>query len=273
MDDAIDEKRVYGDRTGAVTLAVATGMGVARVAVSGEQVGEFSLASRTATRDVVTAPAALGGGVAVATDDDVLLGDTEDLADTGFGPAVAVGRWDDAVLAAGPDGTIASLNAPDGDWVRLATLDAEVRSLDGDLVAASDGVHRFTDDGLRPAGLTDAHDVAAGTLPHAATATGLYRLGNGWLDVLDGDVRVVAITTDGGRVARGHAATPDAFFEHRDGDWEACDVPGAVTDVAHGPRDYAITRDGTFLLRRDDGWHGHALGLPDAVGVAVVDGV
>jgi hypothetical protein len=245
-------------------------MGVARVAVSGEQVGEFALATRTAARDVVTAPSALGGGVAVATDESVLVGALEHLDETGFGQAVALGRDGDALLAAGPDGHVARFTDSDGGWTTVAAVDADVRALDGDLVATSDGVSRVTDGTIQPVGLDDASDVAAGSVPHAATTTGLYKLGNGWLDVLDGDFRVVEITTDGGRVARGHAATPDTFFEYANGEWSACDVAGEVTDVAHGPRDYAITRDGTFLLRREADWHARALGLPEAVGVAVV---
>lgn len=283
-DISIDEKRVYGDQSGAVDLAIATGMGVARVSVSGEQVGEFGLASQIAARDIVTAPpdTALasddGSGVAVATEEDVLLGDPDDLQSTGFGPAVAVGRRDDALLAADESGRIARWSADgiqtdDGDdhaWTDLAMLDADIRALDGDLVAASEGVYRFTQNAFQPAGLDDAWDVAGGLVPHAATSQGLYHLGNGWMDALDGDFRVVEITADGGRVGRGHAATKNAFYEHRDGEWTECSVPGRVTDVAHGPRDYAITEDGSFLLRRDDGWYSRSFGLPDAVGIAVV---
>lgn len=271
-DIAIDEKRVYGDKRGAVTLAVATGMGVARVAVSGEQVGEFGLATREPARDVVTAPPDIGGGVAVATAEDVLVGDLASLTSTGFGPAVAVGRDGDYLVAAAEDGRIAGLGGPGEDWEDLAVLEADVRALDGDLVATSDGVHRVTTAGVQPAGLDDVHDVAAGTIPHAATTSGLYYLGNGWMDVMTDDFRVVELTTPQGRIERGHAATRDACYEHRDGDWVACDVTGEVTDVAHGPRDYAITRDGTVLLRRDAGWHARSLGLPDAVGIAVVGG-
>lgn len=285
-DISIDEKRVYGDQSGAVDLAIATRMGVARVSVSGEQVGEFGLATRESARDVVTAPPGTGQaddtgtGVAVATDEDVLIGDPDDLRPTGFGPAVAVGRRDGTLLAADDTGRIAQWTGDsaatttaggDGDaWTDIATLDAVVRALDGDLVATRAGVYRFTKDAFQPSGLDDAWDVAGGLVPHAATSQGLYRLGNGWMDALDGDFRVVQITADGGRVGRGHAATEDGFYEHRDGEWTECDVPGRVTDVAHGPRDYAITEDGTFLLRRDDGWHSRTLGLPDAVGIAVV---
>ena len=282
-DISIDEKRVYGDRSGAVDLAIATGMGVARVSVSGEQVGEFGLASQVAARDVVTAPPAIGSsgddgpGIAVATDEDVLVGDPDALQPTGFGPAVTVGRRDDALLAADDSGQIAQWlpersksGDVEGRWDELAALDVDVRALDGDLVATSEGVCRFTQAALQPAGLDDAWDVAAGLVPHAATSQGLYHLGNGWMDALDGDFRVVEITADGGRVGRGHAATEDAFYEHQGGEWTACDVPGRVTDVAHGPRDYAITEDGSLLLRRDDDWHVRTLGLPDAVALAVV---
>lgn len=279
-DISIDEKRVYGDRSGAVTLAVATEIGVARVAVSGEQVGEFGLATKVPAHDIVTAPPSPdtdGGGVAVATDEDVLLGDPDDPQPTGFGTAVAVGRNDEQLLAANESGRIAvwdpgsseSGNAA-GAWDELATLDAEIRALDGDLVATSDGVYRFTQNAFQPSGLDDVWDVAAGIAPYAATSDGLYHLGNGWMDALEGDFRVVEITATGTKVERGHAATPDAFYEHWGSEWRECNVPGRVTDVAHGPRDYAITDNGVFLLRRDDGWHARTLGLPGAMGIAVV---
>ncbi len=80
----IDEKRVYSDREGTTTVLVATEFGVARVEVSGDIIGEFSLAHRCAARDIAAADDAL----AIATDEDVLDAGFSPL---GFGPAVAVG--------------------------------------------------------------------------------------------------------------------------------------------------------------------------------------
>jgi asparagine synthase (glutamine-hydrolysing) len=88
-------------------------------------------------------------------------------------------------------------------------------ALAGNLAASEAGVFRLTDSGLRPAGLQAVTDVArAAGVPLAATAEGLYELGNGWLDVRDGEFRLAAGAPDG----RAHAATADAFYGRADGD-------------------------------------------------------
>lgn len=267
---SIDEKRVYGERSGATEAFVATGMGLARVSVSGSLVGEFGLADRRPARDV----AAADGTLAVATDGDVLLGAT--LAGTGFGPASAVGFDRSGRLLAAGEGRVARFDPDDGEhergdapgeWTALGDR-ADVRAIDGDLVASVDGVSRVVDDGLVDAGLTDARDVAVRGIPRVATGEGLYVLGNGWMVDAEGAFDLVVAGAD-----RAHAATAEALFELRHGDWEPVDLPvsGPVAGVAYAETTYAVTADGSFLVADgDDGaWNERALGLPDVRGVAV----
>jgi hypothetical protein len=255
----IDEKRVYGERSGATEAFVATGMGLARVSVSGDLVGEFGLADRRPAADVAVS----GGRLAVATDEDVLLGAT--LAETGFGPASAVGFDRSGELLAAGEDRIARYDAEAETWTTLGEC-AAVRALDGDLVAAAGGAFRVTPDGLTHAGLDDARDVTVRGTPRVATSEGLYVLGNGWMDDGRGSYRVV--TSDGERT---HAATDDALFELDGETWNRVELPVSETiaGVAYGDQLYVVTADGTFLVEGDDEWHTRTLGLPDVRGVAV----
>jgi hypothetical protein len=258
---SIDEKRVYGERTGSDRAFLATAAGVVRVRVSGPIVGEFDLVERCVARDV-----AAGDGRLAVAGDDVLVAVDEGFEATGFGPADAVGFADGTLVAAG-EGRVAVYD-DDGDWSTVGDL-ADVRAVDGDLLAAADGVYRL--DGLAHAGLSDAHDVAAAGVPLAATGEGLYRLGNGWMRLVEGDVRVVA--ADG---ERAHAATrdPGTLLAGGSDEWTAVDLPVAapVTAIAHGTTTYAVTDSGTFLAEdADEGtWRTRALGVPDVRGLAVV---
>ncbi|ODR79470.1 hypothetical protein BG842_05570 [Haladaptatus sp. W1] len=251
----IDEKRVYSDREGTTTVFVATELGVARVEVSGDIIGEFSLAHRCAARDI----AATDGPLAVATDEDVLNAAFSPLE---FGPAVAVGFDGDDLLAAGEDGRLARY---DGEWHELATLDA-VRAIDGNLVATAEGVYRVSSEGVQHAGLTDVRDVSAAGVPLAATADGLYRLGNGWMDVLAGDFRVVS-ATDGDA----YAATPDQVVSRAGDEWTDVSLPvdDPIADIAFGDGVYAATESGTVLATVGDGWRSRHLGLTGVTGLSV----
>lgn len=268
---SIDEKRVYDEKTGRTDAYVATAAGVARVSVSGDTVGEFSLVHRCTARDI----AAGGAHLAVATDEDVLVGPPDDLGRTGFGSATAVGFSDGPVAAgrrrvARHGGTEAEEwdgngDRDDGEWEELSRV-TDVRAVDGDLLAATDGVHRL--DGTH-VGLSDAHDVATAGAPLAATGDGLYQLGNGWMEVLDGDFRAVA--SDG---ERAHAATLDVLYGRRDGEWDVVDTPvdDPVVGVAYGEAVYAVTADGTFLVDAGNGWRARSLGLSGACAIALPAG-
>ncbi|QCC46505.1 HVO_0234 family beta-propeller protein [Halobellus limi] len=292
----IDEKRVYTDNAGTETVYLASGLGVVAVSVSDDLIGEFGIAHRCQARDVATA----GRRVAVATDEDVLVADrdVDDEGDstvsaaealafeaTGFGPATAVGfdggAGDTGELVAGDgDGRVARLGAPSeaggadasetGGWTEIGTT-GPVRAIDGGLVAAADGVYRMGSDGVTHAGLDDARDVDAE--PLVATGTGLYKLGNGWMDVLDGPVDAV----DAGG-ASAQAAVDGRLYVRRAGDapdaeWreERLPVEEPVAAVAHGVEaSYAVTEGGTFAVRLPDGeWRYRGVGVRDVVAAAV----
>lgn len=251
---SIDEKRVYGERTGATTLLVASGSGLARVDCSGDLVGEFGLLTREPARDV----AAGGGRVAVAGE-DVSLDGGDGFEPTGFGRADAVGFDGGDLLAAG-DGRVARY-AGQG-WTTVGEL-SDVRAIDGDLVAAASGVYQVGD-GLRPVGLDDAFDVSTAGTPLAATGAGLFALGNGWMERIGGSFRVVA--SDG---ERAHAAGDRLYARGADG-WAPVDLPveGRVAAVGHGERTYVVTADGVVLIGGEE-WRSRSLGLPEVRAVAV----
>ncbi|WP_458185813.1 HVO_0234 family beta-propeller protein [Haladaptatus sp. NG-WS-4] len=252
---SIEEKRVYGDQVGTTTVSVATELGVARVEVSADIVGEFSIAHRCVARDVAGGV----GTLAVATDEDVLDAEFSPL---NFGSAVAVGFDGDDLLAADDEGRLARY---DGQWHELASL-ADVRAIDGNLVATAAGVYQVADDGVRHVGLDDVHDVATDGVPLAATSDGLYWLGNGWMDAVDGDFRVVSATKE-----TAYAATDDALFRRHNDEWRAVSLPVTepIADVAFGDGVYAATEDGTFLATVGDGWRRRHLGLSGVTALAV----
>ncbi|WP_255169434.1 HVO_0234 family beta-propeller protein [Natrononativus amylolyticus] len=270
----IEEKRVYGNRANATVVYVASGAGVLRVRVANDLVGEFSLCERGTTRDVATD----GDRIAAATDEDVLVADADDrFEETGFGPAVAVGYDGGTLLAAGGDGRVA--RRTDGDWETLRSDPSlEVRAIDGGLVGTAGGVYRLHDGGLDHAGLTDVRDVSAPGVPLAATADGLYKLGNGWMQVLEEPVETVAAdpASDSGELRRAHAVAGLDLYGYADGDWRAVDrssVP--IVGVAYGEGLYAVTDRGTMLVAADadegDGleWRSRRLGVGSVTGIAV----
>ncbi|ARS89312.1 HVO_0234 family beta-propeller protein [Natrarchaeobaculum aegyptiacum] len=309
---SIEEKRVYGDRSGATHAYVASGTGVVRVRIAGDAVGEFSLPVRCAARDLATSPD--GHLLAVATDEDVLCcrleadgrsdGGSSDPAhdeslevvETGFGPAVAVGVDDEDLVAAGPDGRLARSSGEmcdsieddetdrrgagdrdrEPDWQSLSTdrID-DVRAIDGDLVGTDDGVYRLRDDRLEHAGLTDVRDVSAAGIPLAAAVDGLYKLGNGWMEILEDETvdRVAAdAAAEFGRLERAHAVAGETLFElGPDDEWRSVSLPDSlespddrIVGVAYGESVYAATENGRVLARRDGGGAADVTDVDDA---------
>ena len=257
------EKRVYADRMGETTVAVACGLGLLTVSVAEDRIGEFGLAHRCTAMDL----AADAGHLAVATDEDVLLGPDHD--PLGFGPATAVGITDERVTAADPDGRVARTDEA-GGWEEMGSVEPEIRAIDGDLVATGGGVYRL-DEGPSHAGLSDVRDVSAREVPLAATGDGLYVLGNGWMEVLDGGFVAVDVDRRGEPTDRASAATEDAVFVRQDGEWLDTGIPAeGLVDVAVGEAVYAITGDGDLLADAGEGWQRRSLGVPDVRALAVL---
>ena len=286
----IDEKRVYTDESGTETVYLASGLGVVSVSVSDDLIGEFGVAHRCQARDVTT----VGPYVAVAADEDVLVRDrraettaesgsanaAEGFVTTGFGPAAAVGVRDGALLAGDSDGRVARYDLQDSgvvgdgtpadaEWTDLGTVGA-IRAVDGDFVAAADGVHQIGDSGLRPVGLDDAHDVDAE--PLVAAESGLYKLGNGWMDIAPGPATAVdAAGTRGLAVCGG-----DLYARGIDtGEWAVADPPfeadERVAAVTHGTEAaYAVTGAGRLAVRVPGGeWRDRSLGVGGVTAAAV----
>ncbi|QLG28555.1 hypothetical protein HUG10_13815 [Halorarum halophilum] len=267
----IDEKRVYDARTGTTRALVASTIGVVRVEVSDDIVGEFGIEHRCTARDLATA----GDALAVATDEDVLVGGFEP---TDHGPAVAVGVDGDATFAAAPDGTVSRLVRGADEWEALGEVE-EPRRMAGSLVAAADGVHRVRGGVVEYVGLDDVRDVAAGGVPLAVTGEALYTLGNGWMRDLQGDFRAVATDAAGERAV---AATPEEVYERADDgvEWDAHPEAGVVDAAVASELLVAVTDGGEIRVHAagaepgDGGadagspWRGRHIGVPD--GAAVV---
>lgn len=246
---SIEEKRVYAGKSGEATVRLASEVGVVRVSVSADSIGEFGIEQRCTARDLAHC-----GGLAVATDEDVLLGGEG----TGFGSALAVGGEGEPI-AAGPEGRVARY--ADGEWEELGRIEG-VRAIDGDLLATAEGIYR-ADDGLAHVGLEGANDVSVPGVPLAATSEGLYRLGNGWMREAEGGFDRVAADRESppGELARACAIGADALYVY-DGEWRERETPEPLSAAAIGEAIYGATDDGTLYVDAGDGWRSQPLGVP-----------
>ncbi|MFB6128802.1 MAG: hypothetical protein ABEJ47_03480 [Halorhabdus sp.] len=264
------EDRIYADRRGKTDVYVGSSLGLTLVAVSDDRVGRFRLLRRGTVRDVATGDRS----VLIATDEDVYRGTDggESFESTGFGPAVAVGR-SDGPIAADPDGVVARLGPEDEDWHRLGQV-PDVRAIDGEWLAADDGVHRIDDASLDHVGLTTARDVAVGERVLAANADGVHRYADGeWTTGRSANVHAVA--TDG---ERAHAIGDGSLYEYA-GEWTCRESPTdeRIVDLGYAGGIVAITETGTVFVdpaaAKDGaaGWRSRTLGLEDVTGLAVAE--
>jgi len=303
-DISIEEKRVYAGTAGRTDAYVATESGVVRVALSADKVGTFDMISRDAARDVAVRP---GGDdapdlVGVATPDGLFVSPISDelaFETVETGAAVAVGARGDSFVVAGENGEIdrvefghaetddrgsGSFGSGDGSSATVTRIGwvSDPTAIDSPLVAAADGVHRITESDASEAGqelvsvgLDDARDVGGRGTPLAATAAGLYWLGNGWMTASEGDAEAVAADGDG------HAMTVvdgDLFVhahdsgEWRAGTWERTDLPVDEAPVAlgYGPGVSVVVTDaGTLCVDAGDGWRHQVIGVRGVAGVAL----
>jgi len=285
-DTGEEERRLFGDRREKVTVLVGAELGLTRVEVAADRVGQFSLVERgavncVATRSGVDADADAGNTV-VATDDSVLVGDGDTFESVGFGPAVTVGIDETHLYAASPDGEVVrlSLAAADGgtdeitEWEQVGTVDGPER-FDGAYLAAADGVHRVGGT-LEYHGLSDVRDVTHDR-KYAAAADGLYRWEDGWSKEYDGTVRAVQARGDAVHALAGGG---HALLTRTGGNWRQVDLPTEeeLVDLVHGLGVYVLTADGTLVVEADPnatsdghaGWRSRALGVREARRLAVL---
>ena len=289
-DISIDEKRVYAGSAGRTDAYVATGAGVVRVSLSADKVGAFDMVTRDPARDV--AVLVRGEGVpdlvAAATPDGLsvaVVGEDPTFEAVDDDPTVAVGSAGatsgDArgLLVAREGGAVERVEfeaagTAVASTTRLGTV-ADPRAVDGALVAAEEGVFRIGDGGLTNVGLDDARDVAGAGMPLAATAAGLYWLGNGWMTAREGAADAVAADGDGHATAvvDGELLVhSDAGGEWGDGAWDVAELPVDETPVAlgYGPGlSVAVTDAGTLCVDAGDGWRHQVVGVRDVEGVAL----
>lgn len=311
-DISIEEKRVYAGSAGRTDAYVATESGVIRVALSADKVGAFDMVARDSARGAAVLPrraapdllgVATGDGLLVApVDDDIAFEPVE----VGPASAVAVGVHDDAFLVAGDDGeidriaigsdatasdetaddaTAGDATADDATATRIGSV-PDPRAIDGPLVAAADGVHRVTEGDAAEAvpnlvsvGLDDARDVAGSGMPLAATADGLYWLGNGWMPAREGDAEAVAADGDGHAMA---VVDGDLLIHAGDADrgsigwepetWSRADLPvdERAVSLGYGPGlSVVVTAAGTLCVDAGDGWRHQVVGVRGATDVAL----
>ncbi|WP_144796380.1 HVO_0234 family beta-propeller protein [Halorubrum depositum] len=295
-DISIEEKRVYAGTAGRTDAYVATGSGVVRVALSADKVGAFDMVAREPARDVAVLPRDDAPDlVGIATPDGLRVAPVGD--DPEFDPiaadadpVVAVGVHDGAFLLAGEDGGIDRIAiggaASDPTATSIGTV-SEPRAIDGPLVAAGDGVYQVTGSdgaggelGLTAVGLDDARDVAGAGMPLAATGSGLYWLGNGWMTALEGTAEAVAADGDGHAMAvvdgdlRLHTGdAPESEVSGWDAEtWRIADLPvdEAAVALGYGPGiSVVVTAAGTLCVDAGDGWRHQVVGVRDVAGVAL----
>ena len=265
-DDASDERRLFVERRPETAAAIASDLGITRVALAADRIGRFSLAQRCQATSI----AADDDILVVGTDDDVLLQRGEEFADTGFGPAVAVGAHGGTPLAGAPDGTVARYDGT--AWQTLGSV-TDPKRFDGDLLAAADGVYRAGED-LTALGLESVRDVSRDG--YAAAADGLYRRADGeWVREHDCDGSLVVAGDDGA-----FAMADGDLLERTDGEWEPRSTPieESVADLATGESLYAVTETGTMYVLVDPaltsdgqgGWRSRALGVRGVAELAVL---
>lgn len=253
------EDRVYAGGSDESLLFLACDHGLVRVAVSGDRVGEFGLETRANARDV----AADDDRIVLGTADSLLVGsDAAELRDTGLGPTDAVGMDEDGWVRGGADGDV---HRETETGTRYLGQLGEIQAIDPPLIATSDGVFLLED--LSHAGLEHVRDVVARPVPRAATASGLYRLGNGWLEENAGD----ATTVVSGGPAEAGAVINGTFYWLDDEEWTSRSLPveEPIADILLGPAIYIITREGTLLIDAGSGWRSRALGISDVRGMAL----
>jgi hypothetical protein len=263
VDDAAEDRQLFGEQLRTRAAYVACDLGIARASLAGGRVGHAGVVERCTAMSV----AADSERVVAGTVRGVLVDEGEGFERVGEPFEVAaVGLAGGRVLAAGADGRVLVWDSEYG-WRAVGTV-SDPQRFDGAVLAAGNGVYRVTES-LEPLGLSGVHDVA-GESPFVATEDGIYRQSNsGW--ELEHDRPAATVIAAGGSV---HAIDDRGILERTGGTWSRVDTPALPVDLAYAGVLCGITGDGTVLVDEpeQDGygtWRSHPLGLRGVVEFAV----
>lgn len=250
--DASEDRRLFGDQRETTVGYVASRMGLVRIELSADRIGNYSLLERETVHAVATDQRR----VAIGTDEDVLL-DTDDSGECtslGFGRATAVGVDGETVFAASPNGDIGRLDdASAWEWRQSETgvhadtgvqADAGIQSGAG--IQTDAGIQedteqsRESDPSWQMLGTVEKPVSIDGDL--VAANSGVFRLGSTVEALGLADVNDVARDSTDGQIL---AATEEGLYR---GSGDAADWEEISPDPVHR----VLSADGGYLAVTDE---------------------
>ena len=259
---SLDEKRVFAPDRPARTLYVGTDRGLIALSVAGVHLGRYSMAIRGTVHALCATPA----GVIAAVDDRVEAIGGAELPSTM--PAtigeVAVLGADAAAVWTATDDLVTRYPCSDGGDPERHRTGGAVTAIAPPFIGTTDGLLRYTSDGLQSVGLEQV--TALTSAPLVGTTEGLYTLGNGWMRQLQGHVLAAA-----SHPSHSAAATDTGIYLGASG-WAALDAPPAPSVALAVSADvvYAISADGIVMANLPgEPWTQTHLGVSGITGVVI----
>jgi hypothetical protein len=259
---SLDEKRVFAPDRPARTLYVGTDRGLIALSVAGVHLGRYSMAIRGTVHALCATPA----GVIAAVDDRVEAIGGAELPSTM--PAttgeVAVLGADAAAVWTATDDLVTRYPCSDGGDPGRYRTGGAVTAIAPPFIGTTDGLLRYTPDGLQSVGLEQV--TALTSAPLVGTTEGLYTLGNGWMRQLEGHVLAAA-----SHPSHSAAATDTGIYTGASG-WAALDAPPAPSVALAVSADvvYAISADGIVMAHLPgEPWTQTHLGVGGITGVVI----
>ena len=259
---SLDEKRVFAPDRPARTLYVGTDRGLIALSVAGVHLGRYSMAIRGTVHALCATPA----GVIAAVDDRVEAIGGAELPSTM--PAttgeVAVLGADAAAVWTATDDLVTRYPCSDGGDPGRYRTGGAVTAIAPPFIGTTDGLLRYTPDGLQSVGLEQV--TALTSAPLVGTTEGLYTLGNGWMRQLEGHVLAAA-----SHPSHSAVATDTGIYTGASG-WAALDAPPAPSVALAVSADvvYAISADGIVMAHLPgEPWTQTHLGVGGITGVVI----
>lgn len=260
--DASGDRRLFGDEIPTNDVLIACDLGIARLDLAMDRLGQMELADRRPARSV-----AIGDGTVIAGSEDGVLVDTGD----GFeqsGPATeiaAVGVATDGKLCAATTAGQVYTRVEGGSWTSVGHVEGPNR-FDGSLLGAESGVYRVGDD-IEALGAQSVNDVSINGSLVAATDDGTVKrddASGAWRTIHDHPS--IAVSQQGEDL---YIVTPDDVVRGTPGDWTPLAVPETPVDICIAETLVGSTDEGTLLMHPGTveptdgqrGWRTQAIGL------------